>query len=127
MPGKKVYEYAVIRLVPRVEREEFLNVGVIVYCRENRFLEVKIEVNQGRLQAFATETDGDEIQAYLQVWDWICRGDLRGGPMAKLDPAGRFRWLTAVRSTIVQASRVHPGLTDDPQSVLNQLFDQYVR
>ncbi len=126
MPAKKVYEYAVIRLVPRVEREEFLNVGVILYCRESRFLEVKIGLNQDRLKAFTAEIDGDEIQAYLQVWDWICQGDHQGGPIAKLDPAGRFRWLTAVRSTVVQASRVHPGLTDDPKQVLEQLFDQYV-
>lgn len=127
MPDKHVFEYALIRLMPRVERGEFLNVGVILYAKSVRFLEVKIHLDEGRVKAFAQELDLDEVKAYLRAWEWICAGDPAGGVIAQQDKASRFRWLTATRSTIIQSSKVHPGLCEQPEQVLEKLFDQYVR
>lgn len=126
MPEKQVYEYALIRFVPKVEREEFLNVGVILFCKRKKFLQVKINVNQQRLLAFSEEVDVDELTDYLNTWEVIATGSKEGGPIALLEPASRFRWLTAMRSTIIQSSKVHPGRTEDPEAVLNRLFEQYV-
>ncbi|RMG65426.1 MAG: DUF3037 domain-containing protein [Bacteroidetes bacterium] len=126
MPAKAVYEYALIRVVPRVERGECLNVGVIVYCKDARFLDVRYEIDPARVAAFAPGLDLAEIRRYLQVWDHICQGEAAGGPIARLTLPERFRWLTAARSTIIQASPVHPGLCADPQETLHRLFDRCV-
>jgi len=126
MPEKQVYEYAFIRYVPRVEREEFLNVGVIVFCKGQRFLRMKYQLDTQRLRAFSPELDLAELEQYLQAWDTICQGQAQDQPIARLDPASRFRWLTATRSTIIQSSKVHPGLCTDPEAVLINLFDKYV-
>ncbi|MEM6842123.1 MAG: DUF3037 domain-containing protein [Bacteroidota bacterium] len=126
MPDKQVYEYAFIRFVPRVEREEFLNVGVILFCKSKRFLQMKYQIDTQRLQAFASEVDLTELERYLEAWDAICQGKAQDQPIAQLDPARRFRWLTATRSTIIQSSQVHPGLCSDPDTVLNKLFTDYV-
>lgn len=126
MPDKQVYEYAVIRYLPRVEREEFVNVGVILFSKRHRFLEVRYHLNEARLRAFDPELDLDLLRDYLQNWEWISKGQQEGGQIATLDLPSRFRWLTAVRSTIIQSSRVHPGMTDSPEQVLERLFEQYV-
>jgi len=126
MSEKQVYEYAFIRYVPRVEREEFLNVGVIVFCKAQRFLQMKYQIDANRLQAFSAGTDLTELEQYLEAWDAICQGKAQDQPIAQLDPASRFRWLTATRSTIIQCSRVHPGLCTDPAAVLDDLFSKYV-
>ena len=126
MQERQVYEYALIRFVPRVEREEFLNVGVIVFCKRKHFLAVKYHLDQQRLQAFTGEVDLEELTAYLDTWALISAGSPAGGRIAQLDAPSRFRWLTATRSTIIQSSRVHPGITADPAAELEDLFAKYV-
>lgn len=122
----QLFEYAVIRIVPRVEREEFLNVGVILYCAKEQFLQAKVCLNEDRLAAFCIETDKGELKQHLDAIQRICRGDTSAGPIAKLDFAARFRWLTAVRSTVVQTSKVHPGFCKNPGQTLDKLYVRLV-
>jgi hypothetical protein len=126
MQQKHLFEYAVIRVVPRVEREEFLNIGVILYCKKHQFLKTRYHLDEARLQAFYTGLDLDELKEHLCSFERICRGDKAAGPIGKLDVASRFRWLTATRSTVLQTSKVHPGMSDDAEVTLNRLFDQLV-
>lgn len=126
MQDKKVFEYAVIRIVPRVEREEFINVGVVLFCKSLNFIEVKIEVNAQKLMAFMPAEEFEEVQKYLQSFVRICNGEKDAGPIAQLPPAERFRWSTAMRSTVVQTSRVHPGICTDPGQTIQHLFTQLV-
>ncbi len=126
MQENHLFEYAVIRIVPRVEREEFLNAGVILYCKGLRFLEMRFTVDEQRLKALSPSIDCEDLKEHLQAFDRISRGDMAGGPIAKLEPALRFRWLTAARSTVVQTSRVHPGLCKDPRETLERLYTQLV-
>jgi len=126
MQQKHLFEYAVIRVVPRVEREEFLNIGVIVYCAKLKFLEARYLLDNARLKAFSPDLDIDELKEHVCAMERICRGDKDAGPIGKLDMASRFRWLTATRSTIVQTSKVHPGFCDDGVEILESLFDQLV-
>ena len=126
MQEKHLFEYAVIRVVPRVEREEFLNVGVILYCSKGRFLKTLYEVNAERLLCFSAELDILEISKRLQAFDHICAGAVLGGAIAQLPVASRFRWLTATRSTVIQTSSVHPGLCIDPLETLQQLHQKLV-
>lgn len=120
------FEYAIIRVVPRVEREEFVNVGVILYCRPHKFLRTMIRVDQQRLAALSGKIDFGELQQHLRAIEEIANGTAAAGPIGKLDMASRFRWLTATRSTIVQSSKVHPGICSDPQEKIRKLFEQYV-
>lgn len=126
MPGKHLFEYAVIRVVPRVEREEFLNTGVIVYCKDQRFLKTLYTINKERLEALCGSLDCEEVEEHLRSFEKICQGSKEGGPIAQLDMASRFRWLTATRSTVVQCSKVHPGLCEDAGEILQRLFNQLV-
>ena len=126
MESKRLFEYAVIRIVPRVEREEFMNVGVILYCAEANFLGVRIQVNIERLQAFAPKLSIAEVEASLQSLMRISQGDSSAGAIAQYNTAERFRWLTAQRSTIIQCSCVHPGLCADAATTLQHLFQQLV-
>ena len=126
MQGLHLFEYAVIRVVPKVEREEFMNVGVVLYCRDQRFLQTLFMLQEERLAAFSRHIDLEEIKAYLCAFEQICLGSAAGGPIAKLDIASRFRWLTATRSTIVQTSKVHPGLSADPGATLARLYARLV-
>lgn len=126
MPDQQLFEYAVIRFVPRVEREEFINIGVVVYCKSLRFLETKFIIDRARIQCFCDGTDCDELEQHVASFGNISRGDHSAGPIAKLEPALRFRWLTAARSTVLQSSKVHPGLTSDPMATLDRLLTQMV-
>ena len=126
MQQKHLFEYAVIRVVPRVEREEFLNIGVILYCSKQKFLQTKYQLDEARLQAFYTGLDIAELKEHLCSFERICQGDKDAGPIGKLDIASRFRWLTATRSTVLQTSKVHPGMSEDALVTLNRLFDQLV-
>ena len=126
MQGKSLFEYATIRVVPKVEREEFLNVGVVLYSRDLKFLDCLYKVDPQKLQAICNDLDCKEVEAHLQSFSTICKGQSGGGPIALLDPASRFRWLTATRSTIVQSSKVHPGFTQNPEETLLRLFRQLV-
>ncbi|MDB5277445.1 MAG: hypothetical protein JWR61_2400 [Ferruginibacter sp.] len=121
-----LFEYAVIRIVPRVEREEFLNVGVILYCAKEHFLQAKVCLIEERLAAFCMETDKAELKQHLDAIQRICVGDSGAGPIAKLDIAARFRWLTATRSTVVQTSKVHPGFCKNPGQTLAKLYTRLV-
>lgn len=126
MQERHLYEYAVIRVVPRVEREEFFNVGVILYCKSKGFLQVKFQVDQLKFSGFCTEMQMTDLVDYLQSFEKIARGGNDSGPIGKYAIAERFRWLTATRSTIIQTSRIHPGLTTDPEAKLEQLFRELV-
>jgi len=126
MQEKHLFEYAVIRVVPRVEREEFINVGVILYCPKLKFLQATYTLTEARLAAFPSPPDFMEMQEHLCMFDHICRGVREGGPIALLDAPSRFRWLTATRSTVVQTSKTHPGLSTDPLETLNRLHQQLV-
>lgn len=122
MPAKLLFEYAVLRVVPRVEREEFMNVGVILYCAAQNFLQTTCAPDERRLQVFAGhQLDMDDVRARLEAFGRICRGRATGGPIGQLPIASRFRWLTAQRSTIIQTSPVHPGLCIDAAATLTQL------
>lgn len=127
MQEKLLFEYAIIRIVPRVERQEFFNVGVIVYCAAANFLQTKYELNSKKIAAFCEEIDTDDLEKRLHVFEQICRADKTAGPIAALPVAARFRWLTAVRSTIVQTSPVHPGFSVDLDETLNKLFAGLVK
>ncbi|MES2558851.1 MAG: DUF3037 domain-containing protein [Bacteroidota bacterium] len=126
MQDKQVFEYAIIRVLPRVERGEFVNTGVVVYCKKQSFLKAKIQLNEQRIKSLYEEADVEEINNHLKAFEQICLGNLEAGPIAALDVPSRFRWLTAKRSTVIQASEIHPGLCTDPQAVLEKLFEQMV-
>ncbi|GAA4431058.1 DUF3037 domain-containing protein [Pontibacter saemangeumensis] len=126
MPEKHLFEYAVIRVVPCVAREEFLNVGVILYCAAKGFLQTAYHLDEARLRAFTKEVDITELEERLQALARICKGGKTGGTIGQLPVASRFRWLTATRSTVVQTSPVHPGLCTDPQDTLDRLYHQLV-
>ncbi|WP_460678225.1 DUF3037 domain-containing protein [Mucilaginibacter koreensis] len=127
MPEPHLFEYAIIRVMPRVEREEFINVGVILYCPKQKFLQCRISLNKQRLQALAHSTDAEEVRENLHAFERICIGGKPGGPIGLLDNASRFRWLTATRSTVVQASKVHPGLCNaDATETLEKLYREMV-
>jgi len=126
MPEKHLFEYAVIRIVPRVEREEFLNVGVILYSQSLKFLQIMYQVDEQKLLHFSDQLDVPEIEDHLKAYDQVCRGVAESGPIGKLDQPSRFRWLTATRSTIVQSSKVHSGFCADPWNALHELFTKFV-
>jgi hypothetical protein len=127
MPALHLYNYAVIRVVPRVEREEFVNAGVILFCRTRRFLCAKVELNRERLLALAPDVDLAQVERHLATIPLICKGGEAAGPIGHLTQAERFRWLVSPRSTIIQPSPVHPGLSDDPAATLERLMDKMVR
>lgn len=126
MQEKHLFEYAVIRVVPRVEREEFLNVGVILYCSGQKFLQSKCDLDEKRLAVFSSDIDISEIKENLHAFGQISKGTAEGGPIAKLDLPSRFRWLTATRSTVLQTSKVHPGFCTDPAETLEKLYRELV-
>ncbi len=126
MPEKTLFEYAVVRLVPRVEREEFINIGVILYCRKHRFAGVRYMLDRSRIALLCADVDIDLIEYHLKSFENICLGVKDGGRLAQLEVAERFRWLTAKRSTIIQCSPVHPGLCESADDMLQILFEQLV-
>ena len=126
MQDKSLFEYAVIRIVPRVEREEFINVGVVLYCADQKFLKALFEINVERIKAFFPDTDIELVYAYLCAFKQICAADSAAGPISRLPAAERFRWLTAARSTILQTSSVHSGLCLDAQQTLEGLYSRMV-
>ena len=126
MQGKHLFEYAVLRIVPRVEREEFFNAGVILYCAGKKFLEVLYFINPDHLVSFKVDVENIDLEKLLQGFQLISRGEKSAGPMGQLPLAERFRWLTATRSTVLQTSKVHSGLCDDPSEKLHDLFEKLV-
>ena len=126
MQERQLYEYAVIRVVPRVEREEFLNVGIVLFCKQQKFLQVLYKLEESKLKIFSDAVDLEQLQKNLEAFEKICRGDKDGGPIAQMDIASRFRWLTAVRSSVIQTSRPHPGLCVCLDGTLKRLFEELV-
>jgi hypothetical protein len=121
------FDYAILRLVPRVELEEFFNVGVIVSCPKFKFLQSRTAVREGKLRCFDPELPLATVEEYLAIVPRICSGDADAGPIAGLTQRERFYWLTAQRSTIIQSSPVHTGLTEDPKATIDRLFTRHVR
>lgn len=126
MQGKHLYEYAVIRVLPRVEREEFINVGIIMFSKRAKYIRARYRLDENKLRLFSTELDMDSLYANLNVFDKICSGNKEGGNIAELDIPERFRWLTAVRSTSIQTSRPHTGFSSDLDKTFDDLFEELV-
>ncbi|HPE83233.1 MAG: DUF3037 domain-containing protein [Aequorivita sp.] len=126
MPGKHLYEYAIIRLVPRVEREEFLNVGIILFSKGANYLNCKYQIDTKKLKLFSCELEVEEIENNLKAFEKICSGSKDGGPVARWDIPDRFRWLTAQRSSSLQTSRPHNGFSNDLKATLERLFGELV-
>jgi len=120
------FQYATIRVVPRVEREEFLNVGVILFCRTMSFLQARVALDPRRLELLAADVDTSEIAAHLDARARTAAGDPQAGPIAQMSQSERFHWLVAPSSTVIQTSSVHSGLCDDPQATLERLFSALV-
>jgi hypothetical protein len=127
MQDRLLFEYSVLRLMPRVEREEFLNVGVILYCSARTFLQCRYEVNRQRIDSICEKVDYADLLDRLEAFTRICNGSDGSGPIGELPLPSRFRWLTANRSTILQSSGIHPGLCLDPEETLNKLFAELVK
>ena len=126
MKEKHLYEYAVIRVVPIVEREEFLNVGIILFSKRAKFIRVYYAVNDAKLLSFSSELDVEQVKLNLQAFEKIAIGTEKCGPIALQDIPSRFRWLTAVRSSAIQTSRPHPGLCEDLEETTRRLFEELV-
>ena len=126
MQGNHLFEYAVIRMVPHVEREEFLNIGIVLFCAPQKFLQAKFELDKERLKVLCEKLDFEELKEHITSFERICAGGNDAGPIGMLSLPERFRWLTATRSTILQTSKVHPGLCDDAGEMLHRLFVQLV-
>nr|WP_294944303.1 DUF3037 domain-containing protein [uncultured Mucilaginibacter sp.] len=126
MQDRNLFEYAVIRVVPRVEREEFMNVGVILYCAKHKYLKMIYEVDRDRLLAFFKDIDIEGVEENLRSFQRICEGGEDAGPIGLLDAPSRFRWLTATRSTVVQTSKVHPGFCINGDETIERLYKQLV-
>lgn len=126
MSDRHLYEYAIIRVVPRVEREEFINVGVIVCSIKANYLECKIKMDARKLETMDPSAEKETIQAHLSAFSKICKGEKDGGPIACRHISERFRWLTAVRSSMIQTSRPHPGLSLNLEETFTKLFEAYV-
>lgn len=126
MPAISSYDYAIIRVVPCVDRGECLNVGVILYCQTRRFLKTLVHVDVARLHAFAPHLAPDTLQTHLDYFLCVCEGQQESGPVGQLSQSERFHWLVSPRSTIIQTSPVHSGLSQDPQQTLDQLLQKLV-
>jgi hypothetical protein len=127
VPDHSTYDYAVIRVVPRVEREEFVNVGVVVSCPDRDFLEARIELDPARIAALDPTLDIESIRAHLSTIPLICRGGEAAGPIGRLPLRERFHWLIAPRSAVIQVSPAHTGRCEDPEALLARLVDTMVR
>ena len=126
MQEKHLYEYAVIRVVPRVEREEFLNVGIIVFCKRAKFIKMLYTVEEQKLKLFSSELDIEQLQLNLESFQKIAHGAKNGGPIAQFELSERFRWLTALRSSAIQTSRPHSGFSTDLKQTAQRLFEEMV-
>lgn len=128
MPGDHdTYDYAVLRVVPRVERGEFVNVGVIVSCPRRRFLQARVEPDELRLRALDPSIDMEAVRAHLESIALVCAGGEAAGPIGRLSQRERFHWLVAPRSALIQTSPVHTGRCQDPETLLERLMDVMVR
>lgn len=126
MPEQSAFDYAVVRVVPQVERDEFVNVGVILFCRTRQFLQARIQLDPQRLAALDRTLDLKMVQEHLALIPRICAGGAEVGALGELSQSERFHWLVSPRSTVIQISPVHSGIGDDPQAALDDLFARLV-
>ncbi|MBF7093401.1 DUF3037 domain-containing protein [Flavobacterium sp. ALJ2] len=126
MQDSHLYEYAVIRVVPRVEREEFLNIGIMLFCKRAKFIKVLYHINDAKVQAFSADFDVEQLHCNLTSLEKIVNGAKDGGPIGQMEIPERFRWLTAIRSSAIQTSRPHPGLCQDLDKTIQRLFEELV-
>lgn len=126
MPARAAFDHVVVRVVPHVAREEFINVGVIVFCAAQRFLGCQLALDAARVRALAPDADLAGIERQLEAMRAVCAGAPDAGPIAALAPTERFHWLVAPRSTVIQTSPVHTGLCEDPAAALRHLYDRMV-
>ena len=127
MPAPSSYDYAIVRVVPSVERGEFVNAGIILFCRARRFLAARIELDRARLLALCPKVDLELIETHLAAIPVICRGGPEAGPIGQLSLAERYHWLVAPRSTIIQISPGHAGLCQHPADCMEDLLNKFVR
>ena len=126
MQEQHLYEYAVIRVVPRVDREEFLNIGVILFCKKAKFIRMRFAINEQKMALFASDLDVDQLRLNLIAFEKISLGIKEGGPIAQFEVPERFRWLTAIRSSVIQTSRPHPGMSANIDATFDRLFADLV-
>lgn len=126
MPARATFDYAVLRVVPRVERQEFLNAAVVVFCLEKRYLDARVHFDPQRLKALWPDLDIDLVRQHLEAIPRICSGDPTGGPLAFLSQRERFHWLVAPRSTLIQPSPVHTGICDETGGLIDRLATQFL-
>ena len=126
MQDRHLYEYAVVRVVPKVEREEFINVGLILFCKRKRFLRFQYQLPEAKIRMYCQEFDLEQVKENLQSFARICAGDRQGGPIAQLEVDERFRWITAVKSSSIQSSRPHPGFSVDLEATFQKLYRELV-
>jgi hypothetical protein len=127
MHEKHLYEYAVIRVVPRVEREEFINVGLILYCKRQKYLRFKYHIPTTKLKSFCSEFDLEQLHINLESFAAICEGKKEAGPIAQFEKDERFRWLTAIKSSSIQTSRPHSGYSEDLDQTFEKLYNELVK
>ncbi|WP_430413105.1 DUF3037 domain-containing protein [Kordia sp.] len=126
MQDKVTFEYAIVRFMPKVEREEFFNIGVIVFSKRKKYLDIKYHINPKKLEAFSCEITLEEVTKYLKAWESICKGAPHGGAIGEFEVSDRFRWLAASKSTMILCSPTHTGLCDNPQQELDDIFEKNV-
>lgn len=126
MQPKHLYEYAIVRVVPAVEREEFVNVGVILFCKRQKLIRMRYQLPEEKILALRPDADVEELRKNLEAFSKIAAGEKVKSPIAQLDAAERFRWLTAVRSSSIQTSRPHPGISPDLEKTMDGLFGDMV-
>lgn len=127
MLGRATFDYAVLRVVPRVERQEFINACVVVFCLEKRYLDARVHLDVNRLKALWPEADAELVMQHLIAVSRICAGDPAGGPVARLSQRERFHWLVAPRSALIQPSPVHTGICDETDGLLDRLAKQLLQ
>lgn len=126
MQDNHLYEYAVIRVVPRVEREEFLNIGIIMFCKQAKFIKVLHHIDDARIETLSNDFDAEQLHCNITALRKIANGDKDGGPIAQMDIPSRFRWLTAIRSSAIQTSRPHTGICTNLENTIQRLFEELV-
>ena len=126
MPDPASFDYAILRVVPRVEREEFINAAVVVFCLEKRYLAARVHLDPSRLRALWPEVDVDLVRKHLEAIPSICAGEASAGPIGQLPQRERFHWLVSPRSTIIQPSPVHTGICDSTDTLLDRLEKQFL-
>ena len=126
MPAPASFDYAILRVVPRVERQEFINAAVIVFCLEKKYLDARVHLDPARLAALWPDSDIDLIRDHLNAVPRICAGDPTAGPIARLSQRERFHWLISPRSTIIQPSPVHTGVCEETEGLLDRLEKQFL-